>query len=82
MSSFVSHLCITLWHHIASLQITSWVAVILLFVLGMITGMRVLLWMAGSRHRRKANLEQSLVSHDELQEAHVFHDNDDEPLPI
>ena len=70
-----------LWHHVISLQITSWVTVILLAVMGMITGMRVLLWMASSRRQGEVTLVQSLTSHDELQEANAFHD-DDEPLPM
>jgi len=66
-----------LHHYITSLKITSWVAATLLFMMGVITGIRVLLWINGNRCRKADN---SLVSHDELQQA--ADDDDDQPLPI
>jgi len=60
-----------------SLQITSWVAAILLFVMGVVTGIRVLLWINSNRRQGEATLSPSLVSHDELQKF-----ADDEPLLV
>ena len=56
------------------------VAVILLFVMGMITGLRALLWMTCITDIT----DHSLASHDELQRVAYYDDDDDddEPLPI